>query len=82
MEIRYEEVVMDRDRQSRNLIDFCGLPWEVVACPSSSGRTVMTLRYDQVNRPIYSTSVGRYRNYEAYPVVDVALSWGASTSWS
>ena len=32
----------------------------------TSRRTVRTLSYDQVNRPLYTTSAGRHSNYAAF----------------
>lgn len=67
IEVNYEEVVADKDRMTRELVEFCGLPWDD-RCLNfyDSGRTVMTLSYDQVNKPIYDTSAGRYRHYESH----------------
>jgi tetratricopeptide (TPR) repeat protein len=67
LEVNYEDLVHDVDVQARRVIDFLGLPWND-QCLSfhRSGRTVMTLSYDQVNKPIYSKALGRYRNYESF----------------
>ncbi|TVQ31007.1 MAG: sulfotransferase family protein [Phycisphaeraceae bacterium] len=66
-EVRYEEVVADQERISRELIEFLGLEWDD-ACLKfyEKKRTVMTLSYDQVNKPIYTSSVERWRNYEKH----------------
>lgn len=65
LEIDYEQVVRDPQASIRRLLDFVGLRWDD-RCTRfwTSGRTVMTLSYDQVNRPIYDSSIGRWRNYE------------------
>lgn len=67
MDVDYADMIHDQDRVSRSLIEFAGLPWDD-RCLSfyDSGRTVMTLSYDQVNKPIYSSSLGRYKNYESH----------------
>ncbi len=65
IDVQYEELVRDQDAISRGMLDFCGLPWDDrCARFHESGRTVMTLSYDQVNRPIYDSSIGRWKNYE------------------
>lgn len=64
LEVQYEEVVGDLEGQSRRLIDFLGLPWND-ACLEfhRTETTVLTSSVWQVRQPIYSRSVGRWRNY-------------------
>jgi hypothetical protein len=48
----------------RELLDFLGLSWDAsVLSFHQSRRTVRTLSYDQVSRPLTQASVGRWRNY-------------------
>ena len=67
LEVRYEAMVEDQEAQSRRIVEFLGLEWDE-ACLRfyESGRTVMTLSYDQVRRPMYGSSVGRWRRYESH----------------
>ncbi|MEM9559367.1 MAG: sulfotransferase [Planctomycetota bacterium] len=67
LEVRYEELVRDPETQFPRIIEFLGLDWDD-ACREyyKSRRTVRTLSYDQVNRPIYTTSAGRNANYEQW----------------
>lgn len=67
LDVHYEALVADPERQFRRLIDFIGLPWDD-ACLAfhKTRRTVRTLSYDQVNRPIYTTSAGRNANYAPF----------------
>ena len=64
-DIRYEDVVNDLSRQAAKLIDFLGLPWEV-ACERFHGNqeSSTTGSASQVRRPVYQSSVGKWRNYE------------------
>ncbi len=64
MEVRYEDLVRDPATQLPRLIDFLGLEWDE-ACREfyKSKRTLRTLSYDQVNRPLYTSSAGRHKNY-------------------
>ena len=67
LEVQYEELVADLEGQSRRLIDFLGLPWDP-ACLEfhKTQRTVVTASIWQVRQPIYTRSVGRWRNYEKH----------------
>jgi hypothetical protein len=60
----YEEVVADTEKEARRLIDFLGLPWND-ACVDfhKSGRPVKTASVAQVRKPIYATSVRRWKKY-------------------
>jgi tetratricopeptide (TPR) repeat protein len=65
LEVVYEEVVADAEAQSRRLIEFLGLPWDDrCLTPHSTRRAVVTASVQQVRRPIYTTSVQRWRRYE------------------
>ncbi|MEM1330622.1 MAG: sulfotransferase [Planctomycetota bacterium] len=65
--VRYEDLVRDCDAQTRAIVEHAGLPWDDRCLRFfESGRTVMTLAYDQVNRPIYDSSVGRHTHYAAH----------------
>jgi hypothetical protein len=67
LDVRYEDVVTDPGTQFPRFIGFLGLDWDE-GCTRfhESRRTVRTLSYDQVNRPLYSSSVERWRNYERH----------------
>lgn len=67
LEVPYEDMVGDTEALSRNIVAFCGLEWDS-ACLKfyENRRFVATASYDQVRRPVYSQSVGRYRHYEPY----------------
>ena len=59
-EIRYEALVADQEAQTRQLLDFCGLEFDERCLRFYEGdRVVLTASYDQVNRPVYRTSVRR-----------------------
>ncbi len=73
MEVQYERLVADQEKVSREIIDFCGLEWDP-ACLRyyDRGRVVQTASYDQVTRPIYSSSVGRSKSFAGHlgPLID------------
>lgn len=72
-EIRYADLVTDQENYSRELIDFCGLEWDERCLDfHKAKRDVATASYDQVRRPMYKSSLDRWRNYEPYiqPLLD------------
>jgi len=64
LDVHYERLVADPETEMPRIIDFLGLDWDD-ACREfyKSRRTVRTLSYDQVNRPLYTSSSGRHKNY-------------------
>ena len=64
LEVRYEDVVEDLEGQARRMLRHCGLEWEE-ACLAfhQTQRSVRTASVVQVRRPIYRSSVGRWRPY-------------------
>ena len=67
MEVAYEDVVRDTEVLSRKIVAFCGLDWDPACLEFHENRRyVGTASFDQVRRPIYARSVGRYRHYERH----------------
>lgn len=67
LEVQYEELVADQEGVSRQMVEFCGLPWDQ-RCLNfhEAERVVTTHSYDQVRRPIYKKSVARWKHYESH----------------
>jgi Flp pilus assembly protein TadD len=67
VEVRYEDLVADPEASIRWLVtDVCGLPWTADCLRfHETHRAVGTASADQVRRPIFRTSVERWRRYEA-----------------
>jgi hypothetical protein len=65
LRVNYESVVGDIENQARRLIDYCGLPWDD-RCLSfhKAGRSVQTASSVQVRKPLFGSSVERWRKYE------------------
>ena len=71
LEVRYEPLVRDPETEFPRIIEFLGLDWnESCRRFHESGRPLRTLSFDQVSRPLYATSVGRYAAYAEH-LVDV-----------
>jgi tetratricopeptide (TPR) repeat protein len=65
LEFNYEETVTDLPGAARRLVEWCGLDWEP-ACLTfhESIRPIRSSSVMQARQPIYTRSVGRWRNYE------------------
>ena len=66
-EIDYENLIADREEETRRLVAFCGLDWDD-AClsPDRNSRVVNTASRWQARQPVYATSVERWRRYEPW----------------
>jgi tetratricopeptide (TPR) repeat protein len=67
LEIEYEALIEDVEGQARRMIAFLGLGWDP-ACLDfhRAQRPVRTASVNQVRRPVYKTSAGRWKAYQAY----------------
>jgi tetratricopeptide (TPR) repeat protein len=67
LEVSYEALVEHQERESRRLMEFCGLPWEEQCLRfHETKRVVRTASYDQVRQPMYRASLARHRHYEEF----------------
>jgi hypothetical protein len=67
MEVRYEDLVLDTEGQVRRMLEFLGLPWDDRCLKYYENRRgVRTASEDQVRRPIYTSSIGKWKLYEKY----------------
>ncbi|MGZ5000806.1 MAG: sulfotransferase [Methylomonas sp.] len=68
-ELRYEDVVIDLEGQFRPILEKMGLEWSP-ACLEfyrhARTQTINTPSYHQVTRPLYTASVGRWRDYQSH----------------
>jgi Sulfotransferase family len=67
LEVSYEEVVANPKEQSRRMVEFLGLPWDDRCLAfHQTKRPCATASVMQVRRPVYNSSVGRWRHYEKH----------------
>jgi tetratricopeptide (TPR) repeat protein len=67
MELKYEDLVDDIESQSRRMLAFCGLEWEAGCLEfHNHTRRVRTASVSQVRQPVYTSSVEKWRAYEAH----------------
>lgn len=63
---RYEDLVADFAGETRRILGFLGLPWDDAVLSyreQAKTRAIATPSYHQVVQPLYTRSVGRWRNY-------------------
>ena len=66
LEVCYEDLVADREAQTRRILTHCGLDRDPLCLHfPESDRKVMTASTTQVRRPIYRASVRKWRRSEA-----------------
>ncbi len=73
LEVRYEDVVNDPEGQARRIVAFAGLPWDDRCLKFyENRRAIGTASAEQVRRPVYDTSIGRWKRYERHlgPLID------------
>jgi len=67
LEIRYEDVVRDLEREVRRLLAHCRLEWDPRCLAfHKTERAVNTASVAQVRRPLYGNAIGRWKLYEAH----------------
>lgn len=66
LHVQYEQLVADPEAGIRRLLAHCGLPFEP-ACLAfhQTRRSVRTASAEQVRQPIYTSSIGHWRHFEA-----------------
>ena len=66
-ELTYEELVTQPENTIRDLLDHCALDFHPdCLTPHESNRNINTASYAQVRAQIYTSSIGRWKNYEAH----------------
>jgi tetratricopeptide (TPR) repeat protein len=67
LDVPYAELVADQETWSRRIIEFIGLEWDARCLEfHKTDRPVLTASQWQVRQRIYSSSIGRWRNYEKF----------------
>jgi tetratricopeptide (TPR) repeat protein len=80
-EIDYENLVADQETESRRLVDFLGLDWNDDCLRfHEADRVVLTASRAQVRKPIYATSIARWKTHATSlkPMIDILRSGGGA----
>jgi hypothetical protein len=73
LDLHYEDVVADVEAAARAIVAHCGLPWDPRCLDfHRNGRIVRTSSAAQVRKPIYASSIGRWRAFQ--PLLDPLLA--------
>jgi len=73
-DLKYEELVTDQERVSKQLIDYLDLEWDERCLDfHKNERVVMSPSNIQVRRPMYENSIDRWKPYEKHlgPLIEV-----------
>ena len=80
LETRYEDLVVQPEREAKRLCEFLGLEYAegmVDSNQRSAQRWVTTPTYEDISKPLYTTSISRWRNYESKlePALEILEPW-------
>ena len=63
----YEELVSNKENETRKLIEFCNLEWEDNCIDHTKNKTgIKTVSISQAREPVYKSSVNLYETYIEY----------------
>lgn len=66
LEVQYEALVTEQERNSRAIVSHCGLEWDAACLAFEKNDTpVATASAVQVRAPIYTTALGRWKRYQS-----------------
>jgi len=78
--VQYEELVMNQEKVSRQLIEYIGLEWDDRCLDfHKTERAVNTFSSMQVRQPIYTHSINRWKHYEKHLAPLIAILPRASS---
>ena len=67
-EVKYEDVINNFQSTIKGLLKFLEIEWtdnlNEFYKTAENKRIISTPSYDQVNKPLYNQSIGRWKNYE------------------
>ena len=67
LDLNYEDVVGDVEAAARCILTHCHLPWDPICLDfHRTERVVRTSSAAQVRKPLYASSVGRWREYQHF----------------
>lgn len=67
LDLSYEDFVMDFDKGVSSLLNFVGVEYDTTCLEFYKAKScVKTASLSQVRKPLYTSSVGRWKNYDAF----------------
>ena len=83
--VNYEDVVKNLEQESRQLLDYCDLEWQAQCLKFHENKEASTTASTaQIRRPVYQSSIGNWRKYEAQlqPMVEILQQAGIEATLS
>ena len=79
LDVQYEELLADQEIVSRQLVEHLGLEWEETCLEfHRNNRPVRTASNVQVRKPIYTSSIDRWKRYEKHLVPLISILRGGT----
>lgn len=69
LEVRYEDCVADMEKEARRTLDFLRLSWDPNVLnyrEHLKTKAVASPTYEAVSKPLYTSAIGRWKNYQKY----------------
>lgn len=67
LEVNYEDLVADKEKLCRQILEFCDLDWnDAVLSHEHNESAIRTPSKWQARQPIYSGSIDRWKRYEPW----------------
>ena len=67
LNVDYENLITNNEHTVKKIINYCNLDWsEKCLNHHKNNMTIRTLSTNQANKPIYSSSINSYKNYQFY----------------
>jgi len=67
LDVCYEDLIADTEGVVKGICQFCDLEWDpAMLSPEANSRAVITPSLGQVRRPIYKSSLARWKRYEPW----------------
>jgi thioredoxin-like negative regulator of GroEL len=76
LEVRYEDCVHHLEREARRALEFLGLPWDPRVLQYRDilkSKAVSSPTYEAVSQPLYTSAIGRWKNYAKYLEPSLAI---------
>ena len=90
LEVRYEDCVRNLESEARRALEFLELPWDPQVLQYRErlkSKTVSSPTYEAVSQPLYTSAIGRWKNYRKYlePCLEILKphidAFGYENSW-
>jgi hypothetical protein len=81
LDVQYEKNVAEPEQEARRMLNYLGLSWDASCLDfHKNTRTVRTASVTQVRKPLYSSSVARWKHFEKHlgPLISILQPGGVT----